>query len=90
MKRIVLLLACWAILPAQAGEVFRWVDKSGAVHYGDEPPRDADDVERKKLSSEPSQNEDLPYETRIAQQNSRSRYMSRRGAADCALRLARC
>ncbi len=69
MKTIVFLLAGLMLLPAQAGEVFRWVDKAGAVHYGDEPPRDADDVERKKLSSEPSQNEDLPYETRVAQQN---------------------
>ncbi len=71
MKRIVLLLGCLAIMPAgaQAGELFRWVDKAGKVHYGDTLPADAADVERKKLSSTASQNEDLPYEARRAQQN---------------------
>jgi glutaredoxin len=72
MKRIVLLLACLSIMPSgvQAGELFRWVDKAGRVHYSDVPPADATDVERIKPSSEPpAQNEDLPYETRRAQQN---------------------
>lgn len=71
MKRIVLLLACLVIIPpgVQAGELFRWVDKAGKVNYGDIPPADATDVERIKLSSQPAQNEDMPYETRMAQQN---------------------
>jgi glutaredoxin len=71
MKRVIFLLACLAILPlgAQAGQLYRWVDKAGKVHYGDTPPADVADVERKDLSSSASQNEDLPYETRRAQQN---------------------
>jgi Domain of unknown function (DUF4124) len=71
MKRIVLLLACLVIMPSgvQAGELFRWVDKAGKMNYGDVPPADATDVERLKLSSEPTQNADLPFETRRAQQN---------------------
>jgi hypothetical protein len=71
VKRIILLLACLAIMPSavQAGELFRWVDKAGKMNYGDVPPADATDVERIKLSSQPTQNEDLPYETRRAQQN---------------------
>jgi glutaredoxin len=71
MKSIILLLACLAIIPTAslAGDLFRWVDKSGKVHYGDIPPAGDPDVERLKLSSEPSQNEDLPYETLRAQQN---------------------
>ena len=71
MKSIILLLACLAIIPSgvQAEELFRWVDKAGKMNYGDVPPADATDVERIKLSSEPAQNEDLPYETRSAQQN---------------------
>jgi len=56
-------------LGVQAGELFRWVDKAGKVHYGDTQPADVVDVERKKLSSSTSQNEDLPYETLRAQQN---------------------
>lgn len=69
MKRIILLLACLAIMPVQAGELFRWLDKSGKVNYGDTPPMDAIDVQNIKSSSGSSPNDDLPYETRIAQQN---------------------
>ena len=71
MKGIILLLACLVIMPldVQAGELFRWVDKSGKMSYGDVPPADAANVERIKLSSEPTQNADMPYETRRAQQN---------------------
>ncbi|MEO6974541.1 MAG: DUF4124 domain-containing protein [Gallionella sp.] len=69
MKRIVLLLACLVILPVQAGELFRWVDKAGKVNYGDTPPMDAINVQNMKSSSGSSPNDDLPYETRIAQQN---------------------
>jgi hypothetical protein len=68
MKYIVLLLAGLAALPVQA-EVFRWVDKAGKVHYGDAPPADGSDAVRKKLSSEPAQNEDFSYEARRAQQH---------------------
>lgn len=71
MKRIILLMACLVIMPpvVQAGELFRWVDKAGKMNYGDVPPADATDAERIKLSSEPAQNADLPFETRRAQQN---------------------
>lgn len=71
MKRIVLLLACLAIMPSgvQAGELFRWVDKAGKVNYGDIPPADAIDVVRLKLSSVQEQGDDLPYATRLALQN---------------------
>lgn len=69
MKHIILLLACLAIMPAQAGEQFRWLDKAGKVNYGDTPPVDAINVQKIKSSSGSSTNDDLPYETRIAQQN---------------------
>lgn len=71
MKRIVLLLGCLAAMPmgAQAGELYRWVDAQGKVHYGDVIPADAAKVERKKISGAVSQNEDFPYEARLAQQN---------------------
>lgn len=71
MKRIIILLACLVIVlsEAQADKLFRWVDKKGRVHYGDVPPADIDDVEHKNLSSPASENEDLPYETRRAQEN---------------------
>lgn len=69
MKRIVLLLACLAIMPVQAGDLFRWLDKAGKVNYGDTPPIDAINAQNIKSSSGSSRNDDLPYETRIAQQN---------------------
>lgn len=71
MKIIRFLLACLAIMPlgAQAAELYRWVDKAGKMHYSDVPPAETTDVERKNLSSTPSESEDLPYETRRAQQN---------------------
>ena len=71
MKRIVLLLICLAFMPlsAQAGKLYRWVDSNGKVHYGDAPPADAKQVETKKLSDTATPNQDMPYETRRAQQN---------------------
>lgn len=69
MKRIILLLCCLAWMPAQAGELYRWVDERGKVNYGDMPPPDASRVEARKLSDSVTPNENLPYETRRAQQD---------------------
>lgn len=72
MKHIVLLLGFLLMLPisTHAGELYRWVDKSGKVHYGDAPATDAAQIQRKKFYSPATQgDEDLPYETRLAQQN---------------------
>jgi len=51
MKRIVLLLSCLAAMPSgtQAGELYRWVDAKGKVHYGDVPPADMAQVEPRKF-----------------------------------------
>lgn len=71
MKRIVLLLGCLAVMPsvAQAGELFRWIDAKGMVHYGDTPPADATQIEPLKFPAAAAPGEDLPYATRRAQQN---------------------
>ena len=45
------------------------MDKAGKMNYGDLPPADATDVERIKISSESTPNDDLPYATRRAQEN---------------------
>jgi hypothetical protein len=40
-RRALALLACafaCALPVAQAGKVYRWVDKNGVVHYGDRAP----------------------------------------------------
>lgn len=69
MKRIVLLLVCLAWMPAQAGELYRWVDKAGKVHYGDVPPAETAQIEEKKFSPAETPGADLPYATRRAQQD---------------------
>ena len=70
MKRVVLLF-CMAILPfgVQAGELYRWVDAQGKVHYGDVPPADGAQVEAMKFPAATAPAEDLSYEARRAQQN---------------------
>ena len=55
---------------AQADGLYRWVDKSGKVHYGDAPETDATEVEKKKFGAAPAaDSNDLPYATRRARQN---------------------
>ncbi|RFC36193.1 MAG: Glutaredoxin [Candidatus Nitrotoga sp. SPKER] len=56
---------------AQAdGGLYRWVDKSGKVHYGDAPAADAAKVEKKKFGAAPTTDaNDLPYAARRAKQN---------------------
>lgn len=54
---------------AQAGELYRWIDEKGKVHYGDERPPVVADVEEKKFSGPAEPDTGLPYETRRAQQN---------------------
>lgn len=49
----VLMLA--ALQTAVAGELYRWVDKDGTVHYGDIPANDARQLETKKFSTPPPQ-----------------------------------
>lgn len=71
MKRGVLLLTCLAIMPpgVRAGEIYRWVDPSGIVHYSDVPNADAERIDTKKSSEADTPGENLPYETVRAQEN---------------------
>ena len=55
---------------AQADGLYRWVDKSGKVHYGDAPAADAAKVEQKKFAAAPRADvDDLTYATRNAKKN---------------------
>lgn len=71
MKLIVLLLSCLALMSSgvQAGELYRWLDARGAVHYGDIPPAEALQIETLKYSDTATPDEDLSYETRRARQH---------------------
>jgi glutaredoxin len=73
MSRFVLL---WITLVmcglAQSGELYRWVDAQGKVHYGDVPPVTDAQLRLKEITLMPPPKDDvqyMPYETRWAQQN---------------------
>ena len=54
---------------AQAGSLYRWVDQSGNVHYGDMPAAGAAQIEEVKTSEASAIDDaDLPYETRRARE----------------------
>lgn len=65
--KYVVLLSGLLMASAQAGELYRWVDAAGKVHYGDAPPPVMDVEEKKFFDAGPDSN--LPYATRRAQQN---------------------
>lgn len=51
-------------------DTYRWIDKSGKMHYGDVPAAEAAQVEQKKFAADPdADNADIPYATRRARQN---------------------
>lgn len=55
---------------AQAAGLYRWVDETGKVHYGDVPAPEIKQAEKKKFSDvKGAPNADLPYESRRAIQN---------------------
>lgn len=71
MVRIVLLIACLAFTSVNlhAKELYRWKDSSGVIHYSDMPPPKSAQAETRNLASPVSPDENLSYETRLAQQN---------------------
>jgi hypothetical protein len=69
IKSLLLLLSLLMLVNAQAGELYRSIDKDGKVHYSDSPLAGSEDVERLKLEKEPVPDESLPYETQRAMQN---------------------
>lgn len=70
MKHMVLLLGCLLLAPfsTQAGELYRWIDKAGKVHYGNSPTAGAEQVEQKRFS-DAQEGEEMLYETYLARQN---------------------
>ena len=64
-----LLLLCGFVLPATA-EVYKWVDAKGNVQYSDAPPppKEAKNVEQKKLNGNLVESDSMTYEGKIAAQ----------------------
>jgi glutaredoxin len=63
-----LLLLLLAVLPALATAQYKWTDANGRVNYGDNPPRDAKNIERVGGKGAPSSDPmaALPFEVRRA------------------------
>ncbi|MBI5658290.1 MAG: glutaredoxin family protein [Nitrosomonadales bacterium] len=57
-----------AVSNVPAGELYRWVDQSGKVHYGDVPAAEAVKPEQKKFADPATPDAALPYETRRARE----------------------
>jgi glutaredoxin len=72
--RAALAIAVLYTLGAAAqSNVYRWVDKSGKVHFSDTPPaeqEDAKNVSQKKLGGGYVQESALPYATQVAMKRS--------------------
>ena len=51
-----------------AGDLYRWVDEQGKVHYGDVPALEVLQPENKKFKDSTLPDADLPYETRRAKE----------------------
>ena len=54
MFRIALIIAFSAGLAAEAGQVYKWVDEDGNVHYSDQAPSKGHEAEELILDSTPS------------------------------------
>jgi len=56
MSRLIvaLALALVCLSAGAAGNIYKWTDKDGVVHYGSEPPAEQVNSERIKVSAAPS------------------------------------
>lgn len=61
IRTLALILAVIASAPAVAGDIYRWTDANGQVHYGPRPPDDARDARDMLLpeAGEPARGEGL-------------------------------
>ena len=72
MKFAIYIFSLWfmASQGVYADTLYRWVDKSGKVHYGDKPAEDAVNTEQKKFGASAAQGDDeLSYGIRKAKQD---------------------
>ena len=70
MKRgLSILLLSLVSMSVCAGNMYRWVDADGKVHYTDEPPPpNAKGVQQKKMGAAAASEENLPYAVKLAAQ----------------------
>ncbi|MBY6211640.1 DUF4124 domain-containing protein [Microbulbifer agarilyticus] len=69
LKPCLLALCAFTVISVNAGELYRWVDKDGKVHFGDRPPVEAEaeslEGQLKPVNSaDPTRRQDFPNNTR--------------------------
>jgi glutaredoxin len=71
MRRIAFLLVILAAMPGSvlSGELYRWEDEKGNIHYGDTPQGEAEKLLFRNPSAEDLAQGSLPLEMRSAQKN---------------------
>jgi len=68
--RALFVLLALATGLSQAGDLYRWVDKDGTVHYSDTfPPSSAKQVQEKNLTPSVIETSGLPYAAKQAAKN---------------------
>jgi len=87
MKQLIgITLGIVLSLPAAAGDVYRWVDEHGQVHFGDRPPARAQATSQPLLPTAP----DTPEENGLrAGERARLRKIEREERREAADRIAR-
>lgn len=71
MKNAFIIMLLLAMQPALAGDLYRWVDSTGHVHYGEAPPNDARQLQEKTFGTPASAvtgDDALSFEMRRAKQ----------------------
>lgn len=68
MRALLVFLACCLTAGTQAGEVYRFIDSQGRVHYSDQRLVGAEEAEPLHFGQPSAPAADLPYETRRAMQ----------------------
>ena len=64
---VVLALAGLALTSVGAQQLYKWVDKDGKITYSDQPPpKDAKNVEQKKMMDTTPGVDDIPYSVKTA------------------------
>ncbi len=69
MKTVFVLCTFFFAPLSLASDIYRSVDTGGTVQYSDRQSTAAADAEKVRVGTKPSADDDLPYATRIAQQN---------------------
>jgi glutaredoxin len=64
---LIVSLAALAVTTLHAQQMYRWVDKDGKVTYSDTPPpKDAKEVQQKKLGDGGGSDDDTPFSVKTA------------------------